>query len=355
LPLNNALLSLLFLSLWASAGALEAQSASGRAGDVTVGGRVHAQVATTSIDGGPPVDLFLRRARFTFDVEVNDYIDGRLMPEFSGGRGVMQDAYFRLKLSPGLRISIGQFKRSFDLFELESSTELAMVERDGRIPGLAACSGVGGTCAFSRLTEQLQYAARDLGVRLDGGLGDWGAYEVSLTNGQGPNTRDANQSKSVAGRLAFNAAEGVVLGVGATLHDAYLEDVEETEYAPAVSVDLEVGDYYGGTHVMAALVRGENWRVRDELGQSATFWAAQIVATRYTPRHAPLIQGFEPMVRVSTANPDTGAAEVSGLLLTPGFNVYFQGRNRFGVNLDVFRHSGGVTDTSLKFMTYLRF
>ena len=98
---------------------------------------------------------------------MNDFVDGRLEPEFSPGRTPLADAWARLSFDPAFTVSIGQFKRAFSLIELLSANDLALIERDGNIPG-QRCPGVNGVCSFSRLLEQLQFDGRDIGVRLEG-------------------------------------------------------------------------------------------------------------------------------------------------------------------------------------------
>ncbi len=334
---------------------IAAQTVEARGSTITFGGRVHAQYFQTSVDDGPPKDLFFRRVRLTADIVINEYLDARIMPDFAGGNTALQDAYIRLKLSPSFRVSVGQFKRAFDLFEMESSTQLPLTERDGRIPGLSACDGVGGTCSFSRMTEKLQFAGRDAGIRVDGALGDGATYMLTVTNGEGVNVGDVNQGKSVSGRVVFDAGDNAQLGVFAGTHDVFDEEAAETSYANGYGVDAKVGSYGGGTVVMASVVRGENWKAEDASGTAPTFWAGQVTGSYYAATGSEIVQGVEPMLRVSTANPNTDATDVGGVLVTPGAHFYFQGRNRFGVNADVFSPSLGDTEYSLKFMMYLYF
>lgn len=334
---------------------VDAQTVSGRNSSITFGGRVHAQFFHTSVDDGPPKDLFFRRVRLNADITINDYLDARIMPDFAGGRTALQDAYIRLKLSPSFRVSIGQFKRAFDLFELESSTRLPVTERDGRIPGLGGCEGVGGTCSYSRLTEKLQFAGRDAGVRIDGALGEGASYMLTVTNGEGINVKDVNQGKSVSARVVFDAGEDAQIGANVGMHDVFDQDAGETSYASAFGVDAKVGNYGGGPLIMASLVRGENWQAQDASGADASFWTGQVIGSYYSATEADIIEGIEPMLRLGLANPNTDADDVSGVLVTPGVHFYIQGRNRVGVNADVFSPAVGDTEYSLKFMTYLYF
>ena len=122
--------------------------------DATVrfGGRLHSQFASSSAEDGKSMDFFTRRARLTLDVSVTDLLDARVQPDFGGGELDLKDAYFRLNLDSSFRISFGQFKRAFDLFELDSSTDMVVVERTGRIDGVGGCAGPGGICSLSRFS-----------------------------------------------------------------------------------------------------------------------------------------------------------------------------------------------------------
>ncbi len=148
--------------------ALEAQTTiSSRAASITIGGRLHTQYQGSSVDGAVN-DFFIRRARVIVDAAFNDFFVGRVQTDFAGGGATLLDAYVRMNIDPAFRLYVGQFKRSFDLFELHSSTDLSIFERDGRIPGFSSCTGVGRVCSLSRLTETLGYAGSDAGSKIDG-------------------------------------------------------------------------------------------------------------------------------------------------------------------------------------------
>lgn len=327
----------------------------GRFATIEVGGRVHGQLAHTSAAGAPGVDLFMRRARVTLDVEVNDFLDGRVQYEFTGD-GSLEDAYFRLTFADAFRVSLGQLKRTFDLFELSSSTELPLVERDGRVPGLDVCGGLGGICSWSRLTEKLEYAGRDMGVKVDGRLrGGAVSYQLAVTNGTGAEG-DENDGKSFQGRLVMALADGIRLGGNVSVHD-FTIGVEpgDTEHATAWGGDVEVGDFRDGFHLMAGIVAGDNWQLPDAVAEPTSFLALQGLASWYVPVAWDRIEAIEPVGRLGWADPDTDVADDGGVLITPGLFVYVLGRNRIGANLDVYRPDGGETEHSFKLMTFLYF
>ena len=94
------------------------------------------------------------------------------------------DAYVRLAFHRSARLWVGQFKRAFDLFELDSPSEDLTIESTGRISGISECAGVGSVCSYSRFTERLGYSRRDVGLKLDGALGGGVRYQTTLTNGR---------------------------------------------------------------------------------------------------------------------------------------------------------------------------
>jgi hypothetical protein len=323
----------------------------GRAARITVGGRLHTQFATTSVEGVPG-RFFHRRARIQADVRVGDFLDGRVEPDFAGGRATLQDAWARLTFDPALAVSLGQFKRAFSGIELASSTDMSLIERDGAIPG-QGCAGVGDACSFSRLTQQLGHDGRDLGIRLEGTLLERLSYTGTVTNGQGGNAAEMNDAKSFSGRLQVGASDRVQLGVFAGLHDHRIApDVEDTQHAAAFGADLEVGTWRGGLHLLAGIVAGENWRA----GPDADFLAVQALATYYAPVDRTLLVGVEPLLRAGWADPDRDAQDVAGLLLTPGVMLYFEGKNGISLNLDAYSPDGeGDAEWSLKVQGYLFF
>ncbi|MDH5758810.1 MAG: OprO/OprP family phosphate-selective porin, partial [Gemmatimonadota bacterium] len=199
-----------------------------RAATIRIGGRVHYQYSTSSVAAAEQ-DFFFRRVRFIADIKFNDFLEARVQPDFAGGETELQDVYARLNFSDRFRVSLGQFKRSFDLFELSSSTDLSLIERDGRVEGVSGCAGVGGACTYSRLTEKLGFAGRDQGIRIDGSSGRV-SYEASITNGTGINVADENDAKSVAGRVTFDASEKVKVSGQLAVHD-YLNPGDSVSYA----------------------------------------------------------------------------------------------------------------------------
>ena len=326
-------------------------------GDLRIefGGRLHTQLATSSAAGGKSLDFFTRRARFTVDIRVSPLLDARVQPEFGGGSLDLKDAYFRLNFDPALRLSTGQFKRAFDIFELDSSTDIVVVERTGRIDGLAGCGGTGGTCSLSRFTQKLAHSGRDVGVKVDGSVGEGFSYMATLTNGTGAVGADENSGKSLAGRASVRIADRVWISGNASRHD-YLDGEGGTAVATAFGGDLEIGGFREGTHLQIGAASGANWRMPDPpAGEAPRFLAVQAIISRHFPVEGRSWEAIEPVLRASWGDPNRGDDGDDGVLVTPGVFLYVKGKSRIGASLDAYRPGSGTTEYSFKVQTYLHF
>ncbi|MDT8368911.1 MAG: porin [Longimicrobiales bacterium] len=319
------------------------------AGEATIrlSGRLQAQYATSSAPGAID-DFDLRRVRLKFDVGWNEIISARLQPEMSDGELELQDAWVAFALSPSVKVTMGQFKRAFDLIELVSSTQLSVIERDGRIEGVDNCLGVGGVCTYSRMVTKLGFAGRDQGVKVEVATGPVDLI-ATVTNGTGINTSDENDGKSFSGRAEWAFNEDLTLAGSLALHDFIAPD-DDTEYATGWNVDLDYGAWADGPHLQAGVIGGENWKAAGE----PTFFAWQAIGSWHFDHEGPIV-GLEPLFRVSGGDPDTGVGNNSGIVWTPGMMLYLGGRNKFGFNLDVYSPDSGDTEASFKFQTFLYF
>jgi len=317
-----------------------------------LGGRVHAQYAHYSVSAARN-DFFLRRVRLKADIDVNEWVSGRVQPDFAGGDLELQDAYVAFDFAPELRLSVGQFKRSFELIDLQSTNDLPIVEREGRVEGFAACPGVGGICSSWRMLEQLLFAGRDQGIRLDGSAGGF-RYEAGISNGEGLNTSDVNDGKSLAGRVTRQVAGGLELSAKIAVHD-YLDPAEDTDHALAFGLDGQYGTFRDGLHLQASWVSGENWKVLDAVGDPRWFHTVQAWGSYYHPVDHGRVTAVEPVFRTGFTDPNGEGDADGGTLFTPGLVVYFGGQNRIGANLDVYDPQSGSTEYSLKAQIYLVF
>lgn len=324
---------------------------SARSAEIRIGGRLHQQFDASSVDGEAS-NFFTRRARLIVDGTFNDFISGRVQADFAGTAKLV-DAYIRMNFSPEFRVSFGQFKRSFDIFELASSTDLSLIERTGKVTGYDMCTGVGSICSYSRLTEALGYADRDSGIRVDGSSGTF-SYQATLTNGTKLNSSDENDGKTFAGRVSLMAAENVQVSANAAVKD-YLDPADETQHAVAFGGDVQVGTWRDGLLVQGSVVSGDNWMSLDGADNPGGFVTSQVAVSFYFPVDGDRIAGIEPIGRISVADPDDGIDDDGGLLITPGFMIYFMGKNKIGFNYDYYSPATGDSVSGFRFGTFLYF
>ena len=67
---------------------------SARGATVTIGGRLHVQARTSTVDGAVALDSYVRRARIFVGIEVNDFFEARILPDFAGGRATQPPSRF---------------------------------------------------------------------------------------------------------------------------------------------------------------------------------------------------------------------------------------------------------------------
>ena len=337
------------------AGATSQVTISSDAMEIDLHGRLHFQYNTTSVVGEPASFFLIRRARITLTAKINDFVSGRVQPDFEGGEINLKDAWVRVAFDPALRLTFGQFKRPFDAFELLTSSQILVIERAGGVRGVSTCAGPGGVCTFSRFTEKLQFSDRDIGIMADGSSGNVDYY-LSITNGEGANTFDGNGGKSYTGRVRVTPKSDIRLGFNVGVHDYVNDSTSNTDYAMAAGADVDIGNSSQGLRVMGGVIGGRNWSNLDALGETSTFVTAQGIVTYRKPiQGSGLIRAVEPVGRVSVGDPDTDVSSDGGWLLTPGLVLHFQGQNKLAANLDVWAPSSGSTEWSFKFQSYLYF
>jgi hypothetical protein len=340
------------LSLFALVPVGEAAAQNATYPNVRLGGRVQAQYAHSSMESAEN-EFFFRRVRLRADIELNEWISGRIQPDFAGGGASLQDAYVSFGFSDAFEVTVGQFKRPFDLFDLSSSTDLSVIERDGRVEGVSVCPGVESVCSHTRIAESLLFAGRDQGVMIEGSSGQL-TYSAMVSNGEGANTSDVNDGKSFSARVTLQATEDLRVSGKLAAHD-YLDPADDTEQAFAFGMDAEWGTWRDGLHAQLYFTTGDNWKLLGPGADPATFRVLEGWLAYYEPLDGDRVVGIEPLVRIGHADADTDGADDAGLTITPGLMFYFGGRNKFGANLDVYRPQTGDTEYSLKLQTYLYF
>jgi len=204
-------------------------------------------------DGSDPhVDQFgFRSIRPDLQGTLFDHYDFRLLPDFAGGRLVIQDAYADVRYGDAVKLRFGKFKVPFGLERLQSEANTTFVER-----GLP-----------SQITPN-----RDLGVQVFGELaGGIGAYQVGVFNGVADGQSgdgDVSDDKELAARVfvkPFATGGPLVkeLGVGAA---ATYGDKTGTLASPDVASFKTQGQntffaYKAGTTQMDTVIAdGTHWR-----------------------------------------------------------------------------------------------
>lgn len=125
-------------------------------------------------DGNAPLGTetwLLRQARPIVEGTVGGIFDYRLMPDFAGGRTVLQDAYVTARFRPWAALTVGKFKVPFGLERLQSDTDIKFIERglpNNLVPNRDIGVQLSGDVLRGRLTYQV---AAQNGVT-DGGSAD---------------------------------------------------------------------------------------------------------------------------------------------------------------------------------------
>lgn len=152
----------------------------------------------------PHVDQFaFRSARLDLAGTVLDAYAVHLMPDFAGGRVVVQDAYLDARVSPAVRLRFGKMKVPFGLERLQDEKATTFTERG--------------------LPTQLA-PNRDLGVEVLGELAGV-SYQLGVFNGVadgGSSDGDVSDDKELAARVVVQPfARGPGVGIAVTYGDQH--------------------------------------------------------------------------------------------------------------------------------------
>lgn len=351
-------------------GVLELLSGTGLAaqtvtnGDVSVRitGRIQAQYSTTSVGsedlgdagGSVPSGMFeTRRVRLVADITIREWITGMIEPDFAGGSVQLRHGFVNFAFTDAFQLKVGQFKKPFSGIQLESSLTIPSIERGMRIRGLGEALSAADQAAGApvltpfggrpllgeeqSLLDALGYQGYDLGAQVHGGSGAWG-WAVGLFNGGGANRAEENDAKSAAARVSWEA-DAVPLKLAAGV--GYQERLQPTRDGTAFELDAEWGGFRRpGVRLLGELVTGGTVAADDR------FLGIQGMASWFYPIASSRVEGIEPVGRVSFGNPRADVEGDAGVLLTPGINVYFFGRNRLQLNWDVYVPEGDRFETT---------
>ena len=336
---------------------LSAQEFRARGGStVTLGARVQAQFEASGYDETPS-SFFIRRAWVTIDGRLNDFVSARAQYDINGDK--VLEAYLALNPSENVQFQLGQFKRAISTFWLAANFDLPLIERDGRVPGVDACPGVGNVCSFGRLTGGLGLDGYEPGILLNGRFSESASLRVTVTNGEGINAKDKNSAKSTSARLTLNTGSNSRFHAYGVM-DETVDGDGDTKWVPAYGLEFELGGWRDGPHLLVSGTRGRNWRAEAaalEHTDNVGFTAFQAMGLWYFPlSEGGSFEAIEPLLRVSWAGTQTGDRlfegdivindDVSGLLVTPGFMLYATGRTGISTNLDIYSSSRTVAGGS---------
>lgn len=345
--------------LCAAGSSAAAQSAVSPPIRVELHGRMHFQWNSTSVGADEtvlgaaiaPSTFEHRRVRLSADVQVSDWIRGRVEPELSmGGNIRLRNAWVALVLDPSLTVRAGQFKKPFNAIFATSGSEVPAIERAVRIRGLETAlrkatpegvlrdfRGVPLVGESEALLETQQYTGYDMGVAVEARRGAV-ALTAGVFNGNGPDTRDDNAGVSAAARATWSADPGVPLVLGGAWSRRVvnwpLPQSLDTRSGDAFVADVQLGGYRRGLWLLAEAATGDN------LASEERFVGAHAMLALFNAVEGRRIEGWEPVARVSWGDPDRTVTGDEGVLVTPGLNIYFPGRNRLMVNWDVYMPRG---------------
>jgi phosphate-selective porin OprO and OprP len=153
----------------------------------------------------PPATFSIRRMRPTFSGRIAKYFDFKVMPDFGGGKAVLEDAYFDVRVSPKFRLRTGKDKTPVGYEVLLGDPYLVFPERS---------------------LASLLAPNRDIGFQAQGDVGPRFSYSGGVFNGVmdgvSSTSDDTDGAKDFAGRIAWRPfrstkATGRLSGLGVYL------------------------------------------------------------------------------------------------------------------------------------------
>jgi hypothetical protein len=355
-----------------------ATTAAAQVPNVRVAGRVQVQYRAS---GGDPTATFntaavnngfeVRRLRIQTDVRFGDNITLVIQPSFEMGALRMRDAFLRVGLSPRFGVTLGQEKSPFQRYELNSSNNLLSIERGVRILGLT------GKEALNDLLSNNGYASHDLGAFVDFAAPDNKlTVKVGVQNGSRESSTDVNEAKSIFGRataiVLANTDAQPTLQIGASVASrdraiclvctgAITYYGDSTKRTTAFSVDVELGGFRPGLHVIADFATGDNVKTANRVASGrntanvrtsadtaiATFVGVHVVAAyrvATTGADTRLVKTIEPALRIDYTDPNTDVDDDQGILVTPVLNVYFGNTVVLRAGLDLYHYTDTAGD-----------
>ncbi|MEJ2311417.1 MAG: porin [Gemmatimonadales bacterium] len=324
-------------------------------------------------EGAPPFDIFLRRARTSIEAGLFDFLDVKLQLDFSGFDDVaIKDGYARLNFFPALKVRFGNMKRPFDGFQLTSSSQMIIIERDLDIPGVPSLRAL----SLDELTTRFRASDRDVGIELSGDVaGGRVSYWVGYFGGQQiqealDTLPNADSRGQWIGRVQANLEVGKlpldVAVAGAVTDRPFVTDDGVTftgKYFTNLELWLQLGGFNEGPLLQGEYVYGQNpfenrqgdildFPPTDEFARAQTFqvntgWRFLTRPKDYQGSIAKRpIEAIQPVFRVTWADPNTDLDRDDNWGITPGVQIFFYGRNKLALNWDVALFSDDTSSAS---------
>ncbi|MGH8220536.1 MAG: OprO/OprP family phosphate-selective porin [Steroidobacteraceae bacterium] len=102
----------------------------------------------------------LRRVRPILEGTLDGIFDFRIMPDFGGGKTILQDGYVAVRFAPAAALTVGKFKVPVGLEQLQSPAEIRFLERglpSDLVPNRDVGVRIGGELAAGRLGYAVEY------------------------------------------------------------------------------------------------------------------------------------------------------------------------------------------------------
>lgn len=244
----------------------------------------------------------IRRARPVIEGTAFRYFELKLMPDFGGGKAVVQDAYLDVHFVDWLRLRAGKMKGPFGLERLESARALTFVERS--------------------LTTNL-VPNRDIGAELHGVIANGTVdYDLGLFDGvpdRSSTEGDVGDDKDVVARVFLRplrathleALHEIGVGFAASWGQRSGKSVDATETPKLVTAGQATFFAYrtGATLAQTTLAAGPHWRVSP---QGYAFVGPVGVLAEYVRSTQRLALGAAPATETLSSWELTGEVFVTG-------------------------------------------
>ena len=317
---------------------------------------------TACQDGAPPFDIFLRRARGSVEATIADFVDVKLQLDFSGFDDVaIKDGFARLNFFPALKVRFGNMKRPFDGFQLTSSSQMIIIERDLDIPGVPALRAL----SLDELTSRFRASDRDVGIELSGDIAGgrvsyWAGY---FAGQQIQDALDTLPNADSRGQWIARAQANLQVGrmpldiavAGAVTDRPFVTDDGVTftgKYFTNLELWVQLGGFNECLLFQGGYVYGQNpfmnrqgdvldFLPTDEFARAQTFQVntGYRFITRPKDYQGSIakrpIEAIQPVFRVTWADANLDIANDDNWGLTPGVQIFFYGRNKLALNWDL--------------------